>query len=83
MTEKEVVKQAIREVLEERNNLDAVTHAEHHRFIGVLVKEHQVSNARKEKIKTQIMGWSIISITTAFVGALGYAVIKWIEQIKG
>ncbi|MCR4307669.1 MAG: hypothetical protein NUV80_03840 [Candidatus Berkelbacteria bacterium] len=69
MTEDEL-KKALHDVLDERARTYEERHDKHHEFIDILIAEKRAKVMRMEKIKTHIIGWSVI---TGISGA-GYAI---------
>lgn len=51
-------------------------HVEHHAFIKEYIEERRIKRERAEKIKTQVMGWGIVSVLggigTGFYHSLQY-----------
>lgn len=72
-TDKRIVKEALAELLDERNRVDSVTHQKHHAYIEIQIEKEEKRKRRCEKIKTQVMGWGIIAI----LGGIGTAVYNW------
>lgn len=58
---------AINEVLDQRRGED-MEHKEHHAFINMLIEKERRRQDRREKIKTQLMGWGLIT----FLGGLAW-----------
>ena len=74
---KDEFRELISEALDARAPVDKDTHIKHHEFIDVLLEEHKIKKQRKEKIKTQVIGWSIIAV----LSAIGTAVYHWFEHM--
>jgi len=83
MSDKEEIKEAMREALNEWNSINSKTHEEHHKFIDILIVDAEVKKERVEKIKTSIIGWGFITGIGSIVGGLGYAVTQWVKSTKG
>ena len=66
------LKKVLHEVLDERARSYAERHDKHHEFIDILIAEKRAKVMRMEKVKTHVIGWSVV---TAISGA-GYAI--WI-----
>ncbi len=45
-------------------------HREHHEFIREYIEERKVKRERAEKIKTQVMGWGLVTV----LGSIGTGV---------
>lgn len=73
---KQLVKDAIHEVLNERLRIDEAKHRKHHAFIELLQSREQRKQERYESIKRQVIGWSVIT----GIGLLGYAAWEWVIQ---
>jgi hypothetical protein len=74
--DRELLKSALTEVLEERSRIDAEMHADHHAFIAILIEKHQRRNRIFEKLIEQVLGWGIISV----LGFIGY---QFLVEFKG
>ncbi len=72
MTEQEMIK-ALHEVLDERDHIDAETHADHHTWLRNEIKCQKIRRDQMGRIKTQVIGWSIISAIGAIAAVLWYA----------
>lgn len=75
-------KRALHEVLDERRRTDEETHKEHHDWIREEIERRKRKRDDWEKIKNQIVGWSIIAFLGSVAGTVGYAAKKFIEEIK-
>lgn len=67
------VKEAVREVLEERAErarIDSEVHAAHHTYVANLIERERVRRERLEVLMRQLLGWGFI----AAIGWLG----KWV-----
>lgn len=69
--DKEEIKEAFREVLEEEG-----AYSDHREFVEHLMEKQKRRDARWEKIKTQVVGWSIISALTFIGTAVGQYVMN-------
>ncbi len=68
------LKKAIREVNSESSGgFDSKTHALHHQYIQMEIDRRQRRIALSEKIKAQIIGWSIISVISGILALIGKA----------
>lgn len=59
------------------------SHDNHHDFIEMLIEERKILRTRKEKIRTQIIGSSILLIIGSIITTVGYAGIHWVSLVKG
>ena len=75
-TDKQLVKEAIHEVLNERLRIDEAKHRKDHEFIGLLRTREQRKQERYESVKRHVIGWSVIT----GLGLLGYAAWEWVIQ---
>jgi len=67
---KELVKEAVNSVLDDRSRVDAVMHREHHEAVQRWIERENEKARITAKVKAQIFGWGIISI----ISAVGWAV---------
>ena len=81
--DKAIIKEAVSEVLNERHGIDSKTHAKHHEYIDELISDYNDRKKRRDRIKTQIIGWAIISIAGSIAYTIGYAAIELIKNTKG
>lgn len=63
------IAQAIREELSSLTVPEDM-HREHHEFIREYIEERKVKRERAEKIKTQVMGWGLVTV----LGSIGTGV---------
>lgn len=63
------IAQAIREELSSLTVPEEM-HREHHEFIREYIEERKVKRERAEKIKTQVMGWGLVTV----LGSIGTGV---------
>lgn len=77
------LRQTLHQVLEERRSIDDKRHADDHQFIKLLRERERRRIERIERLKTQIIGWGIISSVGAGVSAIGYGVMQYIRNTKG
>lgn len=75
--DKQQIKTAIHEALEERDGLTVKEHRDQHEFISMQIEEYQDRRARRERIKAQVGGWMVIMTLTA----IGYAAWAWFIQM--
>ena len=74
----EFVKAVVCAIREETglHGIDAQTHSEQHQFISEWIEEVKRKRERHEKIKTQVMGWGIVSVLgsigTGMYHSIGY-----------
>jgi len=84
---KDDIKNAINEVLTERDRIDAISHADHHQFIAILMSERKLAIERNEAIKKKVYGWGIISAIGGFLGLLGtlawHAAENYFKAVSG
>lgn len=62
--------------------MDFETHREQHRFIEEWIEEIKLKRERREKLKTQVMGWSIITILGSIGTAVYHAIIYLRDHLK-
>lgn len=53
-------------------------HREHHDFIREYIEERRIKRERVEKIKTQVMGWGIVSL----LGGIGTGVYHSFQYLR-
>ena len=81
------VKRDIRELSDtfrealEKSTLDDRTHASHHEFVSMLIEKKKKQDARRERLKDQIIGISVIAFLSSMVGLVGVAVRHYIKQL--
>ena len=56
------IEQAINDVLDARNRVDAETHHEHHEWIQAQIKRENKRTEMYEKIGTSVAQWGILAI---------------------
>lgn len=71
--ERDEMKAVLNEVLDERKSISESTHRRDHEFVGDLVARAKRKNERFEKVKTNVLGWLVITI---ILGA-GSVVWQW------
>ena len=74
LTRKDIT-EAVNEVLTARRSIDETSHFEHHNYVGALIERERKRTERNEKIKTQVIGWGVVTA----IGGIGYAI--W-EAVK-
>lgn len=78
MTEEEMEK-VLHKVLDSRSRAYEEKHQKHHEFLDVLIEEKRLKILRMEKVKTHVIGWSVVTT----IGGGGYAIWKGIEAMLG
>lgn len=70
--------------LKEKNmlDMDSEIHKSHHEFIELIKKREERHLQLREKIIETVAGSATLSFITALIGAIGYAVVTYIKQIK-
>lgn len=53
-------------------------HREHHEFIREYIEERRIKRERAEKIKTQVMGWGVVTL----LGSIGTGFYHSIQFLK-
>jgi hypothetical protein len=53
-------------------------HREHHEFIREWIEERRTKRERAEKIKTQVMGWGLVTL----LGSIGTGVYHSFQYLK-
>lgn len=53
-------------------------HREHHEFIKAYIDERRIKRERAEKIKTQVMGWGLVT----FLGSIGTGVYHSFQYLR-
>jgi len=71
------LKKILHDVLDSRSRAYEERHGKHHEFIDVLIAEKRAKIARMEKVKTHVIGWSIVT----GIGGLGYALYEGMKAI--
>lgn len=80
MRDKEVFKEALREVFDERKSIDEATHSAHHKYIEDELARRCRRTQIRDKVRAQVIGWGLVSILAA-IGAGAYQLLK--TGIKG
>lgn len=62
--------------------IDAEAHKEQHRFIEEWIEEVKIKRERCEKIKTQVMGWGIVSVLGSIGTGVYHSIIYLREHFK-
>ena len=62
--------------------IDVEAHKEQHRFIEEWIEEIKLKRERREKIKTQVMGWGIISVLGSIGTGVYHSIIYLREHLK-
>ena len=62
--------------------IDAEAHKEQHRFIEEWIEEVKLKRERREKIKTQVMGWGIVSVLGSIGTGVYHSIIYLREHLK-
>lgn len=80
----EFVKAVVCAIREEAGfkGIDADVHFEQHQFIAEWIEEVKTKRARREKIKTQVMGWGIITTLGSIGTAVYHSIIYLREHLK-
>lgn len=74
MNEIEQIKQAVNEVLTERDRIDSIKHRDHHAFLEGLIEREKRRVEFWIKVKQQVVGWGII----VGLGSIGTAVYYYV-----
>lgn len=56
------IAQIVAETLDERRSISEEAHRSHHAFLDAWIEEIEIKKERREKVKTQVVGWGIITI---------------------
>lgn len=81
MTDTQAIAEAVAKALrDELANLTVPedTHREHHEFIRSYIEERRIKQERAEKIKTQVVGWGIVTL----LGSIGTGVYHTFQYLK-
>ena len=62
--------------------IDVEAHKEQHRFIEEWIEEVKIKRERREKIKTQVMGWGIVSVLGSIGTGVYHSIIYLREHLK-
>ena len=62
--------------------IDVEAHKEQHRFIEEWIEEIKLKRERREKIKTQVMGWGIVSVLGSIGTGVYHSIIYLREHLK-
>jgi len=73
----EIVKQAVHAALNERTDLKV--HNLHHEWINEQIAEQHRKREQREKIKTHVIGWGVITAISGF----GYAIWEVGKKVLG
>lgn len=76
MTEDDL-KRVLHDVLDTRSRAYEEKHQKHHEFLDVLIEEKRLKIARMEKVKTHVIGWSIVTA----IGGFGYSLWEGVKAI--
>lgn len=60
----------LHKVLDSRARSYEEKHQKHHEFLDVMIEEKRLRIARMEKVKTHVIGWSVVT----GIGGAGYAI---------
>lgn len=71
---KEDVSDAIKNVLDERNRVDQLTHQRHHEFVEMQIEKYKERKRVRESVKKQVIGWGVI-IGLSGIGVAVYAFV--------
>lgn len=67
---------AINQVLDERQRIEAALHEKHHQFIDELLEDRRIKRERNERIRQQIIGWGIITV----LSGIGYGAYQLFDN---
>lgn len=79
---KSMVKEAMRELLDERDALDHERHHADHEFVKQLREERQRRHDRYEKVKTSVLGGAVLAFFGGIVSFLIWVGNLWLSSIK-
>lgn len=77
----ELVKAVVCAIREEAviGGISAEQHREQHAFISEWMEEMRIKRERREKIKTQVFGWAIVSALGS-IGTAAYHGASWLKE---
>ncbi|MGE0373448.1 MAG: hypothetical protein AB7Q01_16430 [Gammaproteobacteria bacterium] len=73
----DLLRDLLREELDARARVDAVTHARDHEFVALLIERRRIRAERWEKVKTHVLGWGAV----AAVGWLASQVAQSLQRL--
>lgn len=62
--------------------IDIESHREQHKFIEEWIEEVKIKRERREKIKTQVMGWGIVSVLGSIGTGVYHSIIYLRDHLK-
>lgn len=54
-------------------------HREHHAFISAYLEEQRIKRERNERIKTQVFGWTAVTILSG-IGTAAYHAVQYLKE---
>lgn len=79
--ERKEIAEVFSAVLEERRGVEADKHANHHRFLEMMIAREAKREERRERVRQQVAGWAVIMAVTGFFAAAAYAANHWFEEL--
>lgn len=77
---KDELKVIFNDVLDTRRGIDGEQHREDHEFIKILKEREMARQQRIERLKTQVIGFGMITAIGGVLSAVGYAVMQWVQH---
>jgi len=75
------LKEAINEVLDERDAFDGRTHSDHHRFVEEWIEERKRKEERYERLRQQVIGWGIITVLTGVGYGSYHLFVEFVKKV--
>lgn len=76
--DKDVIKAAVAELLDERNRLDSNTHKADHEFIRSLRQKEEAKAQMYAALKVHLLKWGAISV----LSFIGYAIYYYLTHLN-
>ena len=64
MSDEQLLRTVINEILDERDSFSGRTHSDHHRFVEEMIARERRKVERRERLRQQVAGWAIITALT-------------------
>lgn len=79
------IEEEVREI-KSKMTVEPELHVKHHAAVQRFIEREDAAQARREKVKAHVIGWSVVTVITGVGYAVGYTVLEFVRgllKIKG
>jgi len=80
--DKDILKEALTEIFDERTVYDNQTHSDHHQFVGQLIEEAKRKRERRERLRQQVTGWGAITFLSGLGIGAYHLFVDFIKKVS-